>query len=152
MSSMMVWLLLSVKRLTSSDIGDTDCSTVNATSLMRITIALPHIMWLWDKQHLTSLIFAAFQPFHFVIMPAIVRKPTKPTPSLKFSRRYLNFPGAVHSLLETLNDKDEAVRESIERSLVRMCRRRPNETMEIICNYRQKMAKLPEAHVAVYLR
>lgn len=39
MSSMMVWLLLSVKRLTSSDIGDTDCSTVNATSLMRITIA-----------------------------------------------------------------------------------------------------------------
>lgn len=85
-------------------------------------------------------------------MPVIAPKSAKKATSRKFSRRYLNFPGAVHSLLETLNDKDEAVREAIERSLVRMCKRRPNETMEIICNYRHKMAKLPEAHVAVCLR
>lgn len=70
----------------------------------------------------------------------------------RYSKKNINVLGAVHSLLETLNDKDEGVRESIERSLVRMCKRRPNETMEIICNYRQKTAKLPEAHVAVYLR
>lgn len=70
----------------------------------------------------------------------------------RYSTKNINVSGAVHSLLETLSDKDEGVRESIERSLVRMCKRRPNETMEIICNYRQKTAKLPEAHVAVYLR
>lgn len=70
----------------------------------------------------------------------------------RYSTKNINVSGAVHSLLETLNDKDEEVREAIERSLVRMCKRRPNETMEIICNYRQQTAKLPEAHVAVYLR
>lgn len=78
----------------------------------------------------------------------MVRLPT----ARKSSSNHLNVTGAVHSLLETLNDKDEGVRESIERSLVRMCKRRPNETIEIIYNYRQKMTKLPEAQIAVYLR
>lgn len=60
--------------------------------------------------------------------------------------------GAVNSLLETINDKDENVRNSIERALVRMCKRRPNDTIEIICRYRMKMLKLQEAQVAILLR
>lgn len=62
------------------------------------------------------------------------------------------FSGAVNSLLETTSDKDESVRTSIERALVRMCKRRPNETIEIICKYRVKSVKLPEAQVALLLR
>lgn len=62
------------------------------------------------------------------------------------------FSGAVNSLLETTCDKDEGVRTSIERALVRMCKRRPNETIEIICKYRVKSEKLPEVQVAIMLR
>lgn len=60
--------------------------------------------------------------------------------------------GAVNNLLETLSDKDEGFREAIEKSLVRMCKRRPNETIEIICNYRLKTQKLPDPQIAVLLR
>lgn len=60
--------------------------------------------------------------------------------------------GAVNSLLDTVSDKDESVRSSIERALVRMCKRRPNETIEIICQYRIKTVKMPEAQVAILLR
>lgn len=69
---------------------------------------------------------------------------------LLFFKKYLL--GAVNSLLDTINDKDESVRNSIERAMVRMCKRRPNETIEIICQYRIKSAKMPEAQIAILLR
>lgn len=58
----------------------------------------------------------------------------------------------MNSLLESIGDKDESVKITVERSLVRMCKRRPNETIEIICGYRQKCQKIPDAHVAILLR
>lgn len=66
--------------------------------------------------------------------------------------RIKNISGAVNSLLESVSDKDEGVKSAVERSLVRMCKRRPNETIEIICSYRQKFQKLPEHQVAILLR
>lgn len=68
----------------------------------------------------------------------------------KFRTKHIS--GAVNSLLETIGDKDENVKSAVERSLVRMCKRRPNETIEIICSYRQKCPKLPEPQVAILLR
>lgn len=66
--------------------------------------------------------------------------------------RVKNISGAVNSLLESITDKDEGVKSAVERSLVRMCKRRPNETIEIICSYRQKCTKLAEAQIAILLR
>lgn len=66
--------------------------------------------------------------------------------------RIKNISGAVNSLLESISDKDEGVKSAVERSLMRMCKRRPNETIEIICGYRQKCQKLPEHQVAILLR
>lgn len=71
-------------------------------------------------------------------------------PSIKF--RIKNISGAVNSLLESISDKDENVRSAVERSLIRMCKRRPNEMIEIICGYRLKCQKLPEPQVAILLR
>lgn len=62
------------------------------------------------------------------------------------------FIGAVTSLLEAISDKDESVRSSVERALIRACKRRPNETIEIIYNFRLKNTKLAEAQVSLLLR
>lgn len=69
---------------------------------------------------------------------------------MKFHQKHIS--GAVNSLLESIGDKDDDVKGAVERSLVRMCKRRPNETIEIICGYRQKCPKLTEAQVALLLR
>lgn len=69
---------------------------------------------------------------------------------MKFRKNYIS--GAVNSLLESIVDKDDGVKSAVERSLVRMCKRRPNETIEIICSYRQKCPKLPEPQIAILLR
>lgn len=66
--------------------------------------------------------------------------------------RKTKIAGAVNSLLDTISDKDDGVKKAVERSLVRMCKRRPNETIEILYNYRQKCLKLTEAQVALLLR
>lgn len=63
-----------------------------------------------------------------------------------------NIAGAVNSLLDTISDKDDGVKKALERSLVKMCKRRPNETIEILYNYRQKCLKLTEAQIALLLR
>lgn len=66
---------------------------------------------------------------------------------------YLDFnSGAVNSLLDTINDKDESVRAAVEKALIRTCKRRPNDTIEIIYNFRQKNPKLPELQVSILLR
>lgn len=70
--------------------------------------------------------------------------------SMKFRPKHIS--GAVNSLLDSIGDKDDDVKSAVERSLVRMCKRRPNETIEIICGYRQKYPKLAEAQVALLLR
>lgn len=69
---------------------------------------------------------------------------------MKFRVKFIS--GAVNSLLESVGDKDDGVKSAVERSLVRMCKRRPNETIEIICSYRQKYPKLAEPQVAILLR
>lgn len=69
---------------------------------------------------------------------------------MKFRTKFIS--GAVNSLLESIGDKDEGVKSAVERAMVRMCKRRPNETIEIICSYRQKTLKLPESQVAILLR
>lgn len=66
--------------------------------------------------------------------------------------RKIHISGAVNSLLDSVGDKDDGVRSAVERSLVRMCKRQPNETIEIICGYRQKCTKLTEPQVAILLR
>lgn len=64
-----------------------------------------------------------------------------------------NISGAVNSLLETISsDKDDTVKKAVERSLIRMCKRRPNETIEILYNYRQKCIKLTDAQIALLIR
>lgn len=64
-----------------------------------------------------------------------------------------NISGAVNSLLETISsDKDDGVKKAVERALIRMCKRQPNQTIEILYNHRQKCLKLPDAHVALLLR
>lgn len=60
--------------------------------------------------------------------------------------------GAVNSLLDTINDKDESVRVAVEKALIRTCKRRPNDTIEIIYNFRQKNPKLAELQVSILLR
>lgn len=60
--------------------------------------------------------------------------------------------GAVGNLLESLNDKDESVRKSIEYALGRMCEKRPNETLDEICEYKQKSPKLADFQTAILLR
>lgn len=70
--------------------------------------------------------------------------------TVKFRNKFIS--GAVNSLLESIGDKDDSVKGAVERSLVRMCKRRPNETIEIICAYRQKTSKLPESQIAILLR
>lgn len=70
--------------------------------------------------------------------------------SMKFRKKTIS--GAVNSLLESVGDKDDGVKGAVERSLVRMCKRRPNETIEIICAYRAKCPKLPEPQISILLR
>lgn len=60
--------------------------------------------------------------------------------------------GAVGTLLESLNDKDESVRVSIEYALSRLCEKRPNDTLDAICDYKQKSPKLPDLQTAILLR
>lgn len=72
------------------------------------------------------------------------------TNSMKLRKN--NITGAVNSLLDTISDKDDGVKNAVERSLVRMCKRRPNETIEILYNYRQKCLKLTDVQVALLLR
>lgn len=60
--------------------------------------------------------------------------------------------GAVNSLLDTINDKDESVRMAVEKALIRTCKRRPNDTIGIIYNFRQKNPKLAELQVSLLLR
>lgn len=68
------------------------------------------------------------------------------------SKRAFSSSGAIGHLLESLGDKDEVVRVSIEHALTRICERRPNETLDEICEYKQKSPKLPELQTAILLR
>lgn len=70
--------------------------------------------------------------------------------SMKFRNKHIS--GAVNSLLESISDKDDGVKGAVERSLVRMCKRRPNETIEIIYAYRHKCPKLAEPQISILLR
>lgn len=54
--------------------------------------------------------------------------------------------------METINDKDDSVRSSVENALCRMCKGRPNETIEMICDYKQKTPKLHDLQTAILLR
>lgn len=65
---------------------------------------------------------------------------------------YPFFLAAINSLLESISEKDESVRNAIELALGRMAERRPNETMMALCDFKAKQQKLPEQQTAIVLR
>lgn len=69
------------------------------------------------------------------------------SPKIKFSTL-----GAVGSLLETLGDKDDSVRGSIEHALTRMCEKRPNDTLDALSEFKQRSPKLSDLQTAILLR
>lgn len=76
------------------------------------------------------------------------------TDMFRFGSPKINFStlGAVGSLLETLSDKDDSVRDSIEHALTRMCEKRPNDTLDALCEYKQRSPKLSDLQTAILLR
>lgn len=59
---------------------------------------------------------------------------------------------STNHLLEALNDKDEKVRVTIHSSLIRIAEKRPDDIINILCDYRTKNPKLGEVQVATILR
>lgn len=62
------------------------------------------------------------------------------------------FSAAVNSLLESINEKDEFVRNAVENALVRMIESRPNPTIGALCEFKTKQPKLNDQATAIILR
>ncbi|XP_055389561.1 maestro heat-like repeat-containing protein family member 1 [Condylostylus longicornis] len=60
--------------------------------------------------------------------------------------------GVLSNLFETISDKDEKVRNTVESSLVKIAEKRPDDTFTILAEYRCKHPKLSDQTVAVLLR
>jgi hypothetical protein len=58
----------------------------------------------------------------------------------------------VVNLLETLNEKDEKIRSTIDASLHRIAKKRYDEIIEVFCDYRAKHAKLSDNQVVIILK
>lgn len=65
---------------------------------------------------------------------------------------YSLFLAAINSLLDSITEKDESVRNAIELALGRMAERRPNETITAVCDFKAKQFKLLETQTAIVLR
>ncbi|KFB39654.1 AGAP000273-PA-like protein [Anopheles sinensis] len=63
-----------------------------------------------------------------------------------------NLIAIVNSLLDSLNDKDELLRSTTEASLIRIAKRRHDEIVEVLCEYRKKHPKLGDTHTLIILR
>lgn len=63
-----------------------------------------------------------------------------------------SFLAAVNSLLESISDKDEHVRNSVENALVRMIEARPNQTIATLCEFKVKQPKLSDQATVIILR
>lgn len=59
---------------------------------------------------------------------------------------------AVNSLLESINEKDEHVRNAVENALVRMIESRPNQTIAALCEFKVKQPKLSDQATVIILR
>lgn len=64
----------------------------------------------------------------------------------------MTFPAAINSLLDSINDKDEYVRISVENALVRMIEARPNQTITALCEFKTKQPKLSDQATVIILR
>lgn len=58
----------------------------------------------------------------------------------------------MNSILEGLQDKDELVRETLQQSLIKIVEKHPDETVNLIVDFRNKHQKLPEQTVILLLR
>uniref|UniRef100_A0AAG5DWB8 Maestro heat-like repeat-containing protein family member 1 n=2 Tax=Anopheles atroparvus TaxID=41427 RepID=A0AAG5DWB8_ANOAO len=63
-----------------------------------------------------------------------------------------NLIAIVNSLLDSLNDKEELLRNTTEASLFRIAKRRHDEIVEVLCEYRKKHPKLGDTHTLIILR
>lgn len=59
---------------------------------------------------------------------------------------------AVNSLLESINEKDEHVRNAVENALSRMIEARPNQTIAALCEFKAKQPKLSDQATVIILR
>lgn len=59
---------------------------------------------------------------------------------------------AVNSLLDSINEKDEHVRNAVENALVRMIEARPNQTITALCEFKVKQTKLSDQATVIILR
>ncbi|GAB0100042.1 maestro heat-like repeat-containing protein family member 1 [Sergentomyia squamirostris] len=64
---------------------------------------------------------------------------------------YTSLIGSINNLLDSL-DKDDSVRNAIENAIIRIADQSPNEVLQTIYEFRQKLPKLVEANVATILR
>lgn len=73
------------------------------------------------------------------------------------SRREFNydlhsFKGGFFNLLDSLGDKDETVRATVENSLIKIADRKTDQSIEALCEYKKKNPKLADPQIAVILR
>ncbi|XP_053688196.1 maestro heat-like repeat-containing protein family member 1 [Sabethes cyaneus] len=73
----------------------------------------------------------------------------KPTASIKHDQHFI---AIVNGLLDSLGEKDEALRNMTEASLIRIAKRRHDEIVEVFCEYRKKHPKLGDMQAAIILR
>jgi hypothetical protein len=71
----------------------------------------------------------------------------------KLIKKYSQTPSdPVQSLLDTLNDKDEEVKATVESALLRISEKRTDELLQVLCRYKKNTPKLTESSSAVILR
>ncbi|KAJ6639089.1 Maestro heat-like repeat-containing protein family member 1 [Pseudolycoriella hygida] len=63
-----------------------------------------------------------------------------------------HFLAAIQSLLESITDKDEFVRNAVENALVRMIEARPDQIINALCDFRNKQPKLNDQAIVIILR
>ena len=67
-------------------------------------------------------------------------------------RKMLFSAEIVVNLLDTLGEKDEKIRNTVESALIRIARKRYDEIIEVFCEYRKKHQKLGDLQIAIILR
>jgi maestro heat-like repeat-containing protein family member 1 len=71
----------------------------------------------------------------------------------KIFQKYSKTPtGPIQLLLDTLADKDEEVKATIESSLLRIAEKRTDELLQVLCEFKKNTPKLSECSTAIILR
>ncbi|XP_055537388.1 maestro heat-like repeat-containing protein family member 1 isoform X2 [Wyeomyia smithii] len=72
----------------------------------------------------------------------------KPAAAVKHDQHFI---AIVNSLLDSLSEKDDTLRNMTEASLIRIAKQRHDEIVEVFCDYRKKHPKLGETQAAIIL-